>query len=93
MALSLELFHLLLRAAAESCRPRCRSWVSGGEARRVGEQLPTVKQPADPSLPPEVTLDGAAQQSVCAVVNTCEYCSETTGQVGANLRSPFHYLW
>ena len=23
----------------------------------------------------------AQQQSVCAVVNTCEYCSETTGQL------------
>ena len=50
-------------------------------ARKVQEQLPAVSQPADPSLPPSVSLDLPQQQSVCAVVNTCEYCSETTGQL------------
>ena len=50
-------------------------------ARKVQEQLPPISQPADPSLPPSVSLDVAQQQSVCAVVNTCEYCSETTGQL------------
>jgi hypothetical protein len=50
-------------------------------ARKVKEQLPAITQPADPSLPPSVSLDMAQQQSVCAVVNTCEYCSETTGQL------------
>ena len=46
---------------------------------QVLEQLPTVKQPDDPSLPPTCIIDNLMQQRVCAVVNTCEYCHETTG--------------
>ena len=42
---------------------------------------PTIKQPADPSLPPECNIDIVMQQRVCAVVNTCEYCHQTTGQL------------
>jgi hypothetical protein len=52
-----------------------------GYAKKVLEQLPTVKQPDDPSLPPTCVLDGPQQQRVCAVINTCEYCHETTGQL------------
>jgi len=52
-----------------------------GYAKRVLEQLPPVKQPADPSLPPDCNIDIVMQQRVCAVVNTCEYCHETTGQL------------
>jgi hypothetical protein len=50
-------------------------------AKKVLEQLPNVKQPADPSLPPECNIDIVMQNRVCAVVNTCEYCHETTGQL------------
>jgi len=52
-----------------------------GYAKKVSEQLPTVKQPDDPSIPPTCLLDLPLQQRVCAVVNTCEYCHETTGQL------------
>merc|ERR1712159_491089 len=50
-------------------------------AKKVLEQLPPISQPVDPSLPPSCNVDHAGQQMVCAVVNTCEYCSETTGQL------------
>jgi hypothetical protein len=50
-------------------------------AKKVLEQLPSVSQPDDPSLPPKCALDVILQQRVCAVVNTCEYCHETTGQL------------
>ena len=50
-------------------------------AKKVLEQLPPIKQPADPSLPPDCPLDVILQQRVCAIVNTCEYCHETTGQL------------
>ena len=50
-------------------------------AKKVLEQLPNIKQPADPSLPPECNIDIVMQNRVCAVVNTCEYCHETTGQL------------
>lgn len=54
-------------------------------SKKVAEQLPQIKQPADPSMPPEVSLDLAQQQQVCAVVNTCEYCGETTGQLAETI--------
>jgi hypothetical protein len=44
-------------------------------------QLPAVKQPDDPSQMPTCNIDITVQQRVCAVVNTCEYCHETTGQL------------
>ena len=44
-------------------------------------QLPAVKQPDDPSQMPTCNIDISVQQRVCAVVNTCEYCHETTGQL------------
>ena len=47
-------------------------------ARKVEEQLPAISQPADPSLPPSVSLDLPQQQSVCAVVNTCAYRAHPT---------------
>ena len=50
-------------------------------SKKLHEQLPTVTQPDDPSLPPKCALDIILQQRVCAVVNTCEYCHETTGQL------------
>ena len=49
-----------------------------GYAKRVLEQLPPVTQPADPSQPPTCSIDEPAQRVVCAVVNTSEYCSDTT---------------
>lgn len=50
-------------------------------AKKVLEQLPNVSTPDDPSLPPKCSIDIILQQRVCAVVNTCEYCHETTGQL------------
>jgi len=50
-------------------------------AKSVLSQLPSVKVPDDPSQPPTCIIDTAMQQRVCAVVNTCEYCHETTGQL------------
>lgn len=47
-------------------------------AKKVQEQLPQIKQPADPSQHPECTIDEAQQRIVCAVVNTGEYCAATT---------------
>jgi len=50
-------------------------------AKKIDAQLPTIGQPAEPSLPPTCNLDTTQQQMVCAVVNTCKYCSETTSQL------------
>jgi len=50
-------------------------------AKSVLAQLPAVKQPDDPSQPPTCVIDATMQQRVCAVVNTCEYCHETSGQL------------
>lgn len=47
-------------------------------AKKVQEHLPPIKQPADPSQPPECNLDEPMQRVVCAVVNTGEYCAATT---------------
>ena len=54
-------------------------------ARRVLERLPPMTQPADASAPPQCNLDGGAQQLVCAVINTCEYCSKTTAQLADSI--------
>jgi len=50
-------------------------------AKKVLEQLPSVSVPSDPSLAPTCNISLEVQQRVCAVVNTCEYCNETTGQL------------
>jgi len=50
-------------------------------ARRVHEQLPPLVPPADVSASHTCNLDLASQQKVCAVVNTCVYCSDTIGQL------------
>ena len=50
-------------------------------ARRVHEQLPPLVAPADMSASHSCALDLGSQQKVCAVVNTCVYCSDTIGQL------------
>jgi len=50
-------------------------------AKKVDARLPAIQQPTDLSLPPVCHLDQPQQQMVCAVVNTCKYCTETTGQL------------
>ena len=50
-------------------------------ARRVHEQLPPLVPPADVSASHTCSLELTSQQKVCAVVNTCVYCSDTIGQL------------
>ncbi|KAL1528081.1 hypothetical protein AB1Y20_009447 [Prymnesium parvum] len=47
-------------------------------AKKVQEKLPLMKQPVDPSQPPDCAIDETVQRVVCAVVNTGEYCATTT---------------
>mmetsp|Transcript_30917 Transcript_30917/g.66389 ORF Transcript_30917/g.66389 Transcript_30917/m.66389 type:complete len:734 (-) Transcript_30917:392-2593(-) len=50
-------------------------------AKKVDSRLPSIQQPTDLALPPICNLDQQQQQMVCAVVNTCKYCHETTAQL------------
>lgn len=54
-------------------------------AKKVQEQLHAVGQPAEVSITPSCHLDLPQQQMVCAAVNTCKYCHETTGQLGESI--------
>lgn len=65
-------------------------------AKKVQEKLPLIKQPIDPSQPPDCAIDETVQRVVCAVVNTGEYCATTTeGYAGSARSSPGHvgYAW
>jgi hypothetical protein len=53
-------------------------------ARKVQEQLSAVG-PSEASIAPSCHLDLPQQQMVCAAVNTCKYCHETTGQLGESI--------
>jgi hypothetical protein len=44
-----------------------------------------VSEPAEASALPSCTLDDGHLQMVCTVVNTCEYCAETTGNLAGEI--------
>ena len=62
-------------------------------SKRLQEQLPPIAQPVDPSQPPVCSLELSAQQKVCSVVNTCEYCSETCAQLEESLAKAMGDEW
>jgi len=47
-------------------------------AKKVESQLPAIGQSVDLALPPSCSLEHAQMMMVCAVVNTCKYCADTT---------------